>query len=200
MKKTLAIVLALAMVLCMIPVSFAAASVDAGELDLTIEIVTPNGNQYLTSKDDTNTITAEYNYEKLSEVTTGKFTEDKIMALVKVSGLLKMDSLAEDTVRFPDPLLRQAAHLVAEVSGADRVRKVLYNYILAGGIQSPQKLLNGIIIAEGMVAIGEGEDLDYIFTYLIPSYFGIDYHETVHEIYLRYKKERFANRSAKDES
>lgn len=44
-------------------------------------------------------------------------------------GLLKMDSLAEDTVRFPDPLLRQAAHLVAEVSGADRVRKVLYNYI-----------------------------------------------------------------------
>ena len=100
-------------------------------------------------------------------------------------GLLKMDSLAEDTVRFPDPLLRQAAHLVAEVSGADRVRKVLYNYILAGGIQSPQKLLNGIIIAEGMVAIGEGEDLDYIFTYLIPSYFGIDYHETVHEIYLR---------------
>lgn len=115
-------------------------------------------------------------------------------------GLLKMDSLAEDTVRFPDPLLRQAAHLVAEISGADRVRKVLYNYILAGGIQSPQKLLNGIIIAEGMVAIGEGEDLDYIFTYLIPSYFGIDYHETVHEIYLRYKKERFANRSAKDES
>ena len=62
-------------------------------------------------------------------------------------GLLKMDSLAEDTVRFPDPLLRQAAHLVAEVSGADRVRKVLYNYILAGGIQLPQKLLNGIIIA-----------------------------------------------------
>lgn len=115
-------------------------------------------------------------------------------------GLLKMDSLAEDTVRFPDPLLRQAAHLMAEVSGTDRVRKVLYNYILAGGIQSPQKLLNGMIIAEGMVAIGEGEDLDYIFTYLIPSYFGIDYHETVHEIYLRYKKERFANRSAKDES
>ena len=54
-------------------------------------------------------------------------------------GLLKMDSLAEDTVRFPNPLLRQAAHLVAEVSGADRVRKVLYNYILAGGIQSPQR-------------------------------------------------------------
>ena len=37
-------------------------------------------------------------------------------------GLLKMDSLAEDTVRFPDPLLRQAAHLVAEVSGADRAK------------------------------------------------------------------------------
>ena len=128
------------------------------------------------------------------------FDKEVAAYAAREEGLLKMDSLAEDTVRFPDPLLRQAAHLVAEVSGADRVRKVLYNYILAGGIQSPQKLLNGIIIAEGMVAIGEGEDLDYIFTYLIPSYFGIDYHETVHEIYLRYKKERFANRSAKDES
>lgn len=74
-------------------------------------------------------------------------------------GLLRMVPLQEDTVRFPDPLLRQAAHLVAEVSGADRVRKVLYNYILAGGIQSPQKLLNGIIIAEGMVAWRRGRSV-----------------------------------------
>lgn len=118
----------------------------------------------------------------------------------KEEGLLKLDSLAEDTVRFPDPLLRQAAHLVAEVSGEDRVRKVLYNYILAGGIQSPQKLLNGIIIAEGMVAIGEGEDLDYIFTYLIPSYFGMDYQKTVHDVYLQYKKERFAHRAVSEDN
>lgn len=111
-----------------------------------------------------------------------------------------MDSVVEDTVRFPNPLLRLAAHLVAEVSGAERVRTVLYNYILAGGIQSPQKLLNGVIIAEGMVAIGEGEDLDYIFTYLIPSYFGIDYHETVQQVYQKYKKERFSNQTTSNEA
>ena len=118
----------------------------------------------------------------------------------KEEGLLKMDSVVEDTVRFPNPLLRLAAHLVAEVSGAERVRTVLYNYILAGGIQSPQKLLNGVIIAEGMVAIGEGEDLDYIFTYLIPSYFGIDYHETVQQVYQKYKKERFSNQTTNNEA
>ena len=118
----------------------------------------------------------------------------------KEEGLLKMDSVVEDTVRFPNPLLRLAAHLVAEVSGAERVRTVLYNYILAGGIQSPQKLLNGVIIAEGMVAIGEGEDLDYIFTYLIPSYFGIDYHETVQQVYQKYKKERFSNQTTSNEA
>ena len=113
----------------------------------------------------------------------------------KEEGLLKMDSLVEDVTRFPDPLLRQAAHLISEVSGSDRVRHVLYNYVLAGGIQSPQKLLNGVIIAEGMVAIGEGEDLDYIFTYLIPSYFGIEYQQMVQDVYLNYKKQRFAHRS-----
>ena len=118
----------------------------------------------------------------------------------KEEGLLKMDPFVEDTVRFPNPLLRLAAHLVAEVSGAERVRTVLYNYILAGGIQSPQKLLNGVIIAEGMVAIGEGEDLDYIFTYLIPSYFGIDYHETVQQVYQKYKKERFSNQTTSNEA
>ena len=118
----------------------------------------------------------------------------------KEEGLLKLDSVVEDTVRFPNPLLRLAAHLVAEVSGAERVRTVLYNYILAGGIQSPQKLLNGVIIAEGMVAIGEGEDLDYIFTYLIPSYFGIDYHETVQQVYQKYKKERFSNQTTSNEA
>ena len=93
MKKTLAIVLALAMVLCMIPAAFADATIENGTVDLTVEVA--GTKQVLASKDDTNSITAEYNYEDLDDVITGKFTEDRIMALVKIEGLKAMTSVDE---------------------------------------------------------------------------------------------------------
>lgn len=91
MKKTLAIVLALAMVLCMIPASFAALNetVSDKSYDLKVYPVDENGavaDSPFATETKANTITAKYDYEKLDEVTTGKFTEDKKMALVEVSG------------------------------------------------------------------------------------------------------------------
>ncbi|MGI5883871.1 MAG: SH3 domain-containing protein, partial [Candidatus Spyradocola sp.] len=91
--------LALAMVLCMIPVSFAASySVSSESYDLAVAALDANGNYPSfdpnkaenpgwAEKDDSNSITFEYNYEKLSEVTTGKFTENRKMAVVRIGGL-----------------------------------------------------------------------------------------------------------------
>ena len=90
---SLAIVLALAMVLCMVPAAFADATIENGTVDLTVEVA--GTKQVLASKDDTNSITAEYNYEDLDDVITGKFTEDRIMALVKIEGLKAMTSVDE---------------------------------------------------------------------------------------------------------
>mgnify|MGYP000809168534 FL=1 len=98
MKKTLAIVLALAMVLCMIPASFAALNetVSDKSYDLKVYPVDENGavaDSPFATETKANTITAKYDYEKIDEVTTGKFTEDKKMALVEVSGF---NSAAKD--------------------------------------------------------------------------------------------------------
>ena len=104
MKKTLAIVLALAMVLCMVPASFAATTtIDNDSYDLAVSVIAKDGGIQgkWTTKDDSNSITFEYDYEDADDVEaveTGKFTEDAKMAMVKVSGFMPLDSVDEITI------------------------------------------------------------------------------------------------------
>lgn len=90
MKKTLAIVLALAMVLCMIPAAFAAQTktITDKSYDLAVESYGPmdKGNTSVANASKANSITFKYNYEEEGVDITGKFTEDKKMALVTVAG------------------------------------------------------------------------------------------------------------------
>lgn len=90
MKKTLAIVLALAMVLCMIPAAFAAQTktITDKSYDLKVESYgyMDKGNPSTANASKANSITFKYNYEEEGVDVTGKFTEDKKMALVTVAG------------------------------------------------------------------------------------------------------------------
>ena len=90
MKKTLAIVLALAMVLCMIPAAFAAQAktITDKSYDLKVESygAMDKGNPSVANASKANSITFKYNYEEEGVDVTGKFTEDKKMALVTVAG------------------------------------------------------------------------------------------------------------------
>ena len=85
------------MVLCMVPVSFAASTINvsAESYDLAVAALDATGawpsslseEAGWTIKNDTNSITFKYNYEDLSEVTTGKFTENRKMAAIRIGGL-----------------------------------------------------------------------------------------------------------------
>ena len=97
MKKTLAIVLALAMVLCMIPASFADSTTNKTISDKSYQIKADS--VYTAAKDHTidpdktiannaNSLTIKYNYEEETDETTGKFTENRKMALVWVVGFV----------------------------------------------------------------------------------------------------------------
>ena len=91
MLYSLAIVLALAMVLCMIPAAFADLNetVTDKSYNLKVYAVDKNGvavSSPLNTETNANSITAKYNYEKMDAVVTGKFTEDKKMAIVEVNG------------------------------------------------------------------------------------------------------------------
>lgn len=96
MKKTLAIVLALAMVLCMIPAAFAAQTQTKTITDKSYNINVTSygpmaaGATAATASDNAvNSLTFKYNFEEEKEDVTGKFTEDKKMALVTITGFDK---------------------------------------------------------------------------------------------------------------
>lgn len=96
MKKTLAIVLALAMVLCMIPAAFAAQTQTKTITDKSYNINVTSygpmaaGATAATASDKAvNSLTFKYNFEEEKEDVTGKFTEDKKMALVTITGFDK---------------------------------------------------------------------------------------------------------------
>ncbi len=91
MKKTLAIVLALAMVLCMIPATFAATTTTKKNItdksyNVNVEVYKDAKWEDLGEKTQVNSYTASYDYEKLGSVVTGKWEEDKVMGLVTVDG------------------------------------------------------------------------------------------------------------------
>ena len=104
MKKTLAIVLALAMVLCMIPAAFAATATQTitdGSYDIKAYVAKANqGFDAIKYAEVTNanSLTVKYEYEKIDAVTTGKFTEDKKMAIIEVKKFVKFDSVESVTI------------------------------------------------------------------------------------------------------
>ncbi|MCI8649719.1 MAG: hypothetical protein HFG20_06350 [Anaerotruncus sp.] len=103
-------------------------------------------------------------------------------------GLLKMDELIEDRARFPDQFLRKAVSMVVEISDPDKIREVLYNYIFTSSYVSNQQFLNWVLITETMIAISQSEDLDFVFTYLVPSFFGFEYDVEAIRLYRQYKQ------------
>ncbi len=105
------------------------------------------------------------------------------------NGLLKMEELIREDNRFSDAFLRKAVSLVVEISSPELIRKVLYNYIFSSNYVSNQRFLNCVIITETILAISRSEDTDYIFTYLVPSYFGMEYENEALHVYENYKEQ-----------
>lgn len=116
MKKTLAIVLALAMVLCMIPAAFAATTQVITDKNYNITVVDAESNTKLGDATNANSVTAKYDYEAIKTVVTGKFTEDKKMALVKVSGFESLTEVTSVTVDGKDLKVNELAAYYNQVN------------------------------------------------------------------------------------
>ena len=115
MKKTLAIVLALAMVLCMIPAAFAATTQVITDKNYNITVVDAESNAKLGEANNANSVTAKYDYEAIKAVVTGKFTEDKKMALVKVNGFESFTEITSVTVDGKDLKVNELAAYYSQV-------------------------------------------------------------------------------------
>ena len=122
MKKTLAIVLALAMVLCMIPAAFAATTQVITDKNYNIKVYPANSSAVLGEATNANSVTAKYDYEKIDSVVTGKFTEDKKMAIVEVGGFAAFDSVTSVTVDGKDLQVNDLASYKGSVGYLNRAQ------------------------------------------------------------------------------
>lgn len=116
--------------------------------------------------------------------------------IVKEEGFLKMDEALRDPIRFQDKFLRRAAGIIVETADAESVEQVLYNLIFTSAEMGHRRFFKYILIAETMIALGKGEDMDYIFAYLVPSFFGLEYVDQVEELYYQAKREHLSQLSA----
>ena len=105
-------------------------------------------------------------------------------------GLLDMDKrVHKDFIKYSDPFLRKAVSCIVDINSSDLVRQVLYHYIASGNYTGAQFLKN-VVIAETVLAIQRDEDHDHIFSFLVPSLFGLDFETNIAELYKEYKQSR----------
>lgn len=111
----------------------------------------------------------------------------QIAYTVRDHGLLKLDDMVHDPMRFHDRFLRRAASIIIETANQDNIEEVLYNLIFNSGMTN-SAFFRSVLIAETMIAIGRNEDIDYIFAYLVPSFFGLEYVDQVEELFYESKR------------
>lgn len=103
-------------------------------------------------------------------------------------GLLDLERrMNSNPGKYSDPFLRKAIGIIAEISDPDQVRKVLYNYIASGNF-SGRHFLKNVVITETAAAMVVQMDPDFIFAFLVPSYFGLEFDAPIQEMYREFKK------------
>ena len=99
------------------------------------------------------------------------------------NGLVALDKFfIAEKARFSDPFLRKAVSCLVDIADVKLIRQVLYNYIITGNYTGALFLRN-IVIAETILAIHQRVDIDHIFSFLVPSYFGLEFDSTVVDMY-----------------
>ena len=108
-------------------------------------------------------------------------------------GLVEMDHyIHQDPIKFNDPFLKKAMSAVVDIADTDFTPQGLYHYLLTGNYTG-QPFLKNILIVETALAIQRDTPLDHIFSFIVPSFFGLDYEPNLLEIYHKFKISRGLN-------
>lgn len=114
--------------------------------------------------------------------------------IARERGLLSMEEAVRDRARYPDAFLRKAVELTVEIADTEKIGRVLYNLIITSKYMGNFHFLKNVVIAETMLSVSKSEDLDYVFTHLVPSFFGMEFAPMVEETYRAQKKAMMTTR------
>lgn len=113
-------------------------------------------------------------------------------------GIRAVDSLiSSNTVKYSEVFLNNALQLFIDAKNVDQIRTVLYNTIMASNFIG-QQFLNAVIITEALASLFDHDDIDYIFTFLVPSFFGMDYEEAARQAYRDFRTLKLQELSASE--
>lgn len=108
-------------------------------------------------------------------------------------GLLDLDRrIHEDPVKFCDPFMKKAMSAIVDISNHALTQKILYTYLLSGNYTG-QQFLKNVVIVETALAIQEDIPLDHIFSFIVPSYFGLDFEPFIKQLFREFKISRGLN-------
>lgn len=114
----------------------------------------------------------------------------EICTAARGGGVRALDSLMnEHRLKYSASFLNWAVQLYMDAKDSSQIRTVLYNCMISSNFSGPQ-FLNATIITEVLAALCEQEDVDYIFSFLVPSYFGLDFQEAAVNAYQDYRRFR----------
>lgn len=104
-------------------------------------------------------------------------------------GINELDALLKNEmwIELSPPILIKAGELFTTAKSAEQIQHIVYNTIVASNYTGRQ-CFQGVIVAEIMTAIFEQYTSDYIFTFLLPSFFSIALERQAVERYNALKK------------
>lgn len=107
------------------------------------------------------------------------------------------DFLASKRSHNIGPFLENAIQIYMDAKSVEQLRVVLYNSIICSNLSGLQ-FLNSVIITEVLCALLENEDIDFIFSFLVPSFFGIDSEDSARQAFQNYRRMALLHHSDND--
>ncbi len=108
---------------------------------------------------------------------------------VRDKGYVALDSYVQQDVRFSDPFLKKAVACLVDIGNDELVEKVLDYYIISGNYTGGQFFKN-LVIEETILAIHRRVDAVQIFSFLVPSLFGLESEAAVLDMFHVYMNQR----------
>lgn len=114
----------------------------------------------------------------------------ELATIAQENSLLDMEkAIQANPQKYSDVFLRKAVSLIVDSNNMELIKKTLYNYIYTSNYSGPM-FLKGVVITETILAIQQREDLDHIFLFLVPSYFGLDFESQIIQLFDDFKHAR----------
>ncbi len=111
----------------------------------------------------------------------------EIAFLAREQDYVKLDRFVRESrdTLYRDPFFTKAISCLVDLRDSDLIRRVLENYMFSGNYIG-QQFFKNLLITETIIAVHRRVDVDHIFSFLVPSLFGLEFEGSINEMHRAY--------------